>query len=140
MSDNAARALLKQCKDSGYRFFKKPFYTSEIYSWVSECEKNFDLSKQLGGKNPNKRHDFRRNIEYCQNAICPDETFIGFTVNRSVGGLGLRVFNPLYTGQEITIRKGLEAPNLTGTVVWCNKVGEQAYRAGLRLRQPTPTN
>jgi hypothetical protein len=134
MSGNTDGTFLRQCKDLGYRFFEKPFYSSEIYSWVSECEKNFDLSKQLAGKKPDKRHDFRRDIEYCLNASCPHEKFIGFTVNKSIDGLGLRVFNPLYAGQEITILSGLETPNLNGTVIWCNKVGERAYRAGLRLR------
>lgn len=134
MSGHADGALLKQCKDLGYKFFEKPFYSSELYSWISECEKNFDLSKQLVGKKPNKRYDFKRNIEYCLKPSCPHEKFIGFTVNKSIDGLGLRVFNPLYAGQEITILNGLEVPNLNGTVVWCNQVGERTYRAGLRLK------
>ena len=134
MSGYADGALLKQCKDLGYRFFEKPFYSSELYTWVSECEKNFDLSKQLVGKKPNKRHYFKQNIEYRLNASCPLERFVGFTVNKSIDGLGLGVFNPLYAGQEITILNGLEVSNLNGTVIWCNQVGENAYRAGLRLK------
>jgi FixJ family two-component response regulator len=134
MSGHADGALLKQCKDLGYKFFKKPFYSSELYAWASECEKYFDLSKQLVGKKPNKRHDFKQNIEYCLNASLPNEKFIGFTVNKSTNGLGLRVFNPLYAGQEITILNGLETPKLNGTVIWCNKVGESAYHVGLRLK------
>ncbi|MFZ2196302.1 MAG: response regulator [Thermodesulfovibrionales bacterium] len=133
MSDYADGALLKQCKDLGYRFFGKPFDYSELYTWVSECEKHFDLSNQLVGK-PNKRYDFIQDIEYCLNASRPHEKLVGFTVNKSTEGLGLRVFNPLYAGQEITILNGLEAPNLKWTVIWCNKVGESAYRAGLRLK------
>jgi len=134
MSGYAEEALLRQCKDSGYRFFEKPFYFSELYNWASECENNFDLSKQLAGGKPNKRHDFRRNIEYCLNASCPRKKFIAFTVNKSIDGLGLWVFNPLYAGQEITILKGLGGTNLNGTVVWCTKLGERTYRAGLRLK------
>ena len=133
MSDHADWALLKQCKDLGYRFIEKPFYSSELYTWVSECERHFDLSKPLVGKKPNKRYDFIKDIEYCLNASRPQEKFIGFTVNKSIDGLGLRVFNPLCAGQEITILNGLEATNLNGTVIWCNQVGESAYRAGLRL-------
>ncbi len=76
MSGHSDRALLKQCNDSGYRFFKKPFSFSELDSWLSECEKNFNLSKQFGGKMPDKRHDFRRNIVYCLNASCRDEKYI----------------------------------------------------------------
>ena len=135
MSGRADGALLKQCKDLGYRFFEKPFYSSELYAWVSECEKNFDLSRQLAGKKPNKRYDFVQDIEYCLNASRPHEKYIGFTVNKSTDGLGLRVFNPLYVGQEITILNGLEASKLNGTVIWCNQVGESAYRAGLRLKE-----
>ena len=134
MSGHADEALLRRCKESGYRFFQKPFYTSEIYDWISECEKNFDLSKQLGGKKPEKRNDFRRNIEFCLNSPLPDEVFIGLTVNKSIDGLGLRVFNPLHVGQEVTILKGLDGSTLQGTVVWCTKVGEHVYRAGLRLK------
>jgi FixJ family two-component response regulator len=134
MSGYSDEAFLRQCKDSGYRFFEKPFYSSELYSWVRECEKNIDLSKQLAGKKPNKRHEFRRNIKYCLNSSWPDETFVGFTVNKSTVGLGLNVFSPLLPGQEITILNGLEAPNINGTVVWCTKMGEHSYRAGLRLK------
>jgi hypothetical protein len=134
MSGNADGTLLKQCKDLGYRFFEKPFAYSELCTWVSECERNFDLSKQLVGKKPNKRYDFVQDIEYCLNASLPHEKLIGFTVNKSTDGLGLRVFNPLYAGQEITILNGLEASKLNGTVIWCNQVGESAYRAGLRLK------
>ncbi len=134
MSGFADEELLRQCKVSGYRFFQKPFYSSNIHDWVSESEKHFDLSKELGGKMPNKRYDFRRNIEYCIDASCPDEKFSGFTVNKSIDGLGLRIFNPLRSGQEIRIINGLEGPKLHGTVVWCTKVGEHAYRAGLRLK------
>ena len=133
MSGHAGGELLTQCKNLGYRFFEKPFDCSKIYTWVSECEKHFDLSKQLVGKKPNKRYDFIQNIEYCLNASRPHEKYIGFTVNKSIDGLGLRVFNPLYAGQEITILNGLEATKLNGTVIWCNQVGENAYRAGLRL-------
>jgi CheY-like chemotaxis protein len=133
MSGRSDGGLLTQCEDLGYRFFEKPFSCSDLTEWLSECEKNFDLSKQLGGKITNRRYDFRQDIEYCLNASGPHEKFIGLTVNKSADGLGLRVFNPLYAGQEITILNGLEVPNLNGTVVWCNKVGENAYSAGLRL-------
>jgi len=135
MSGHAEGKLLTQCKASGYRFFEKPLDYSELHTWVSECEKHFDLSKQLVGKKPNKRYDFVQDIEYCLNASHPNEKFVGFTVNKSVDGLGLRVFNPLYAGQEITILNGLEASKLNGTVIWCNQVGESAYRAGLRLKE-----
>jgi len=138
MSGHADRELVTQCEDLGHKFFQKPFDCSELHVWVSECEKNFDLSKQLAGKKPNKRYDFIQDIEYCLNASNPREKFIGFTVNKSIDGLGLRVFNPLHAGQEITILNGLEPQNLNGTVVWCNKVDEHAYRAGLRLRQYSP--
>ncbi|MFZ2196303.1 MAG: response regulator [Thermodesulfovibrionales bacterium] len=134
MSGHADGELLKQCKDLGYKFFQKPFDYSELYAWVSECEKYFDLSKPLVGKKPSKRYDFIQDIEYCLNASRPNEKLIGFTVNKSTDGLGLRVFNPLLAGQEITILNGLEATNLNGTVIWCNQVGESAYRAGLRLK------
>lgn len=134
MSGNTDEALLRQCKDAGYRFFQKPFHSSDIYSWVSECEKNFDLSKQLGGKKPNKRYVLRQNIEFCINPPLQNEIFIGITINKSIDGLCLRVLNPLQAGQEITILKGLDGPNLDGTVVWCKKVGENAYHAGLHLK------
>lgn len=133
MSGRADGELLTQCKDLGYSFFEKPFDWSKLYTWTRECEKHFDLSGQLVGKKPNKRYDFIQDIEYCLNASAPYEKFIGFTVNKSMDGLGIRVFNPLYAGQEITILNGLETPRLNGTVIWCNQVGENTYSAGLRL-------
>ena len=133
MSGHSDGELSRQCEGLGYRFFEKPFACSDLTDWLSECEKSIDLSKQLGGKLPDRRYDFKQDIEYCLNGSDPHEKFIGFTVNKSKDGLGLRVFNPLHAGQEITILNGLEAPNLNGTVVWCNKVGENAYTAGLRL-------
>ena len=132
MSGHSEGELVKQCEDLGYRFFEKPFSCSDLTEWLGECEKNFDLSKQLG-ENNGRRYDFKQDIEYCLNGSGPDEKLIGFTVNKSTDGLGLRVFNPLYAGQEITILNGLGVPNLNGTVVWCNKVSENAYTAGLRL-------
>lgn len=133
MSGHSDEELLKKCADSGYRFFEKPFDCSDLSGWTSECADNFDLSRQLGGKITNRRYDFKQNIEYCLNASCQHEKYIGFTINKSTDGLGLRLFNPLQAGQEITILNGLEVPNLKGTVIWCNKVGENAYAAGLRL-------
>ena len=133
MSGHSDGELLKHCEDLGYRFFEKPFSCSDLSDWLSECEGNFDLSKQLGGKNTNRRYDVKQDIEYCLNASGQDEKYIGVTVNKSTAGLGLRVFNPLYAGQEITILNGLEVQNLNGTVVWCNKVSENSYTAGLRL-------
>jgi CheY-like chemotaxis protein len=137
MSGHSDVELLKQCEDLGYRFFEKPFSCSDLTEWLSECESNFDLSKQLGGKLPGRRYDFKQDIEYCLNGSGPYEKLIGFTVNKSMEGLGLRIFNPLHIGQEITILNGLEAANLNGTVVWCRKVGENAYTAGLRLNSVT---
>ena len=133
MSGHSDGELLKQCEDLGYRFFEKPFSCSDLTDWLGECEQNFDLSKQLGGKLPDRRYEFKQDIEYCLNGSGPDEKLIGFTINKSTDGLGLRVFNPLLAGQEITILNGLELPNLNGTVVWCKKVAENAYTAGLRL-------
>ncbi len=132
MSGISDEGLLKQCADLGYRFFEKPFSCSDISGWLGECEENFDLSKPLGG-GKNLRYDFKQDIEYCLNASDPYEKFIGFTVNKSTDGLGLRVFNLLYPGQEIAILKGPEVTNLKGTVIWCNKVGENTYAAGVRL-------
>ena len=133
MSGHSEGELLTQCEDLGYRFFEKPFSCSDLTDWLSDCEKNFDLSRQLAGKITSRRHDFKKDIEYCLNGSGPDEKLIGFTVNKSTDGLGIRIFNPLYAGQEIIILDGSGAPNLNGTIVWCNKVAENAYAAGLRL-------
>jgi CheY-like chemotaxis protein len=133
MSGYSGKELAMQCKELGYKLFKKPFAYAELSHWLSEREKQFDLSQQLGGKKLNRRHDFRQDIEYQLNAADSDKTFMGFTINKSIDGLGLSVFNPLYAGQKITIVNGLGASGLNGTVVWCSKVGENTYRAGLRL-------
>ena len=133
MSGYSDEELAAQCEESGYKLFKKPFAYKELSVWLSEREQYFDLSRQLGGKKINKRYDFKQDIEYQLNTYGSDKKFIGFTVNKSIDGLGLRIFNPLYAGQKITIINGLEVSPLNGTVVWCSKVGEHTYRAGLRL-------
>ena len=73
MSGCTDAKLLKQCEDSGYRFFEKPFECSALSGWLSECEKHFDLSKQLGGKKTDKRSDFKQDIEYYK-GIAPQNT------------------------------------------------------------------
>jgi len=73
MSGCTDAKLLKQCEDSGYRFFEKPFECSDLTGWLSECEKHFDLSKQLGGKKADKRSDFKQDIEYYK-GIAPQNT------------------------------------------------------------------
>jgi CheY-like chemotaxis protein len=133
MSGYSGGELEAQSEESGYKLFKKPFTYEELSGWLRECEGQLDLSRQLGGKKINGRYDFKQDIEYQLNTAGPDKKFMGFTVNKSPDGLGLRVFNPLYAGQKIKIINGLEVPDLKGIVVWCSKVGENTYRAGLRL-------
>jgi CheY-like chemotaxis protein len=126
--------LAAQCEESGCKFFNKPFSRKELSVWLNERQQYFDLSRQLGGKKINKRYSFKQYIEYQLNTFDPDKKYTGFTLNKSIDGLGLKVSNPLYAGQKITIIiNGLEISPLNGTVVWCSKVGENAYRAGLRL-------
>lgn len=133
MSGHSDVGLLTRCEDLGYRFIEKPFACSDLSHWAGGREKDFDLTSQLSGGKTAGRYEFKKDIEFCLNASGMYEKFIGFTVDKSASGLGLRVFNPLRAGQKITILSGLEFPNLNGTVIWCNKVGENAYAAGLRL-------
>jgi FixJ family two-component response regulator len=133
MSGYSGEEIAVQSERPGYKLFKKPFDFTELSGWLRECEKDIDLSQQLCGNKIKRRHDFRQDIEYQLNTAGPDRKFIGFTVNKSPDGLGLRVFNPLYAGQKIKIINGLEVPDLKGIVVWCSKVGENTYSAGLRL-------
>jgi len=133
MSGYSGEDLVTQCEDLGCNFFAKPFTSSELPLWINERRKHVDLSQQLGGPKISRRYDYKQNIVYRLNAAGSRKKFHGFTVNKSDDGLGLRVFNPLRAGQKITIINGLEVPNLDGTVIWCSKEGENAYRAGLRL-------
>jgi CheY-like chemotaxis protein len=129
-SDNS---VISQCADMGCKFFQKPVTFSQLSGWLSECEKLFDLSPQSGGKRINIRYECIQAIEYCLHPADNPEKLIGITVNKSNNGLGLRVFNPLPVGQNVTITRGLEVPPLQGTVMWCSKWSENMYRAGLHL-------
>jgi len=133
MSGYSGEELAAQCEESGFKLFKKPFTYEELSGWLRECEEQSDLSRQLGGRKIKGRYDFRQDIEYQLNTAGPDKKFLGFTVNKSPGGLGLHIFNPLHAGQKIKIISGLGVPDLKGIVVWCSKVGENTYSAGLRL-------
>jgi len=129
-SDNS---VISQCDDIGCKFFQKPVTFSQLSGWLSECEKLFDLSPQSGDKRINIRYECIQAIEYCLHPVDKPEKLIGLTVNKSNTGLGLRVFNPLSVGQNVTITVGLEVSNLQGIVMWCIQLGENIYSAGLRL-------
>lgn len=125
--------LLKMCNDLGCRFFEKPYELSALSGWLSECEKLFDLSQPLNDKRASARQVFTQVIEYYVNPGASREKFIGITLDKSSDGLGLRIFNPLRAGDEITILKRFETTKQKGVVMWCNKKGKTIYRAGLRL-------
>lgn len=133
MSGYNDEEILTVCKDRGYRYFHKPFNLSELTGWLTECEKLFDLSQELSERRLNKREDFKQDVEYCLDPAISQKTFIGIIVNKSDEGLGLHVFNPLRSGDKITVLQGLEAENLNGIVTWCSKQDENIYRTGLRL-------
>ena len=50
MTGYADEDIVKMCKDSGYRYFHKPFTLSELSGWLSQCEKLLDLSQQLNDR------------------------------------------------------------------------------------------
>jgi len=133
MSGYSDNSVISQCDEMGCKFFQKPVTFSQLSGWLSECEKLFDLSQQSGGKRINIRYEYIQAIEYCLHPVDKAEKLVGITVNKSNSGLGLRVFNPLSVGQNVTITGGLEVPPLQGTVMWCSKLSENIYRAGLHL-------
>ena len=133
MSGCSDEELVTQCEDLGCTLIAKLYTSSELPCWLDERQKHVDLSQQLRAPKIRGRYFYRQDIEYRLDAAGLEDKYLGFTVNKSEDGLGLRVFNPLRSGQKITIINGLEVPNLNGTVVWCSKEGENAYRAGLRL-------
>ncbi len=79
----------------------------------------------------NLRFEFQRNIEYSLNSGSGKETFEGIITDISEAGIGLYVFKPLKVGQEITIEKGISEYFKRGIVRWCNKMGDNVYRAGM---------
>ncbi|MDH4232170.1 MAG: response regulator [Nitrospirota bacterium] len=125
--------LLKMCRDLGCRFFEKPVELSDLSGWLTECEKHYDLSQPLNDKRAGTRHVFNQVIEYFVNPEASHEKFIGITLDKSFDGLGLRIFNPLRTGEEITIYNRFEKTKKPGVVLWCRRQGKTIYRAGLRL-------
>ncbi len=133
MSGYSDEELVKQCEQLGCKLFAKPFKFSELSGWLSQCEKNFDLSQKLNERRVTRRFDFKKDIEYRVNPAISQEIFMGMTFDKNNEGLGLRIFNPLLPGEEITIIKGFETAPLKGVVKWCRKQGESTYMAGLRL-------
>jgi DNA-binding NtrC family response regulator len=95
MSICSEERLLRLCKDSGYRFFEKPFNKEELTAWLSESERNFDLSKQLRGMPAEARYEFGQDIEYCLNSSGLRKKYVGLSSGKSKRGLGLSIFNPL---------------------------------------------
>lgn len=133
MSEYPDEEVAAECESLGCKSLAKPFIASELPRWLSERRKHFDLSQQLDGRNRRSRSDYRQYVEYCLDAAGSYKKFSGFTMNKSDDGLGLRVFNPLRAGQNITIMNGMEVPPVNGTVMWCSKEDENTYRAGLRV-------
>ena len=133
MSAYPDEELLNMCNDLGCRFFEKPLELSELSGWLSECEKLFDLSSPLNDKRAGNRYVLNQVIEYWINPETSHEKFIGVTLDKSDDGLGLRIFNPLRAGEEITIFNRFEKTRKPGVVLWCRKQGKTIYRAGLRL-------
>jgi CheY-like chemotaxis protein len=133
MSAYPDEELLSLCNDLGCRLFEKPLELSALSGWLGECEKLFDLSQALNDKRVGSRYVFNQVVEYCINPESAHEKFIGVTLDKSNDGLGLRIFNPLRTGEEITIYNRFEKTRKPGVVLWCRKQGKTIYRAGLRL-------
>ncbi len=133
MSAYPDEELLSLCNDLGCRLFEKPLELSALSGWLGECEKLFDLSRPLNDKREGSRYVFNQVVEYSINPEGSHEKFIGITLDKSNDGLGLRIFNPLRTGEEITIFNRFEKTRKPGIVLWCRKQGKTIYRAGLRL-------
>ena len=89
MSICSEERLLRLCEDSGYRFFEKPLSYEELSGWLSECEGNFDLSKQLGGLPVEEHHELRQDIGYSLDSSGLQEKYAGFKVDKSTSGLSM---------------------------------------------------
>jgi DNA-binding NtrC family response regulator len=72
--------LLRFCENSGYRYFEKPFNFEKLTGWLGECESNFDLSKQLGGRPVEARHGCRQDIGYHLNSSGLQEKYEGWKI------------------------------------------------------------
>ena len=135
ISGNSDEALLKMCADLGCHYFLKPFAFSELSRWLSGWEHLPPPSPLVENKRANKRHAHNMAIEYLLHPADPLRRYRGITIDKSNSGLGLTVFHALQSGEVITIINSPEAPAMQGTVLWCNKLGEDMYRAGVRLSQ-----
>ncbi len=85
----------------------------------------------MKNKRAKVRFKFQRNIEYILDYRSDNEIFEGVITDITDEGLGLYLFNPLEVSQGITIKKGISEYFNKGIVKWCNKMGDNLYRAGM---------
>ncbi len=86
---------------------------------------SFDRRKQ-------ERHNFPEilEIEYVTDPYETQKVLKGRVININDSGLCLIVSEPLFEGQEITIKSDLNTPSQTVTVHWIEKIDHGCYKIG----------
>jgi c-di-GMP-binding flagellar brake protein YcgR len=91
-------------------------------------------SMPYSGLRRDTRYDFPATIEYVMGSQTGDEAVHkGVTINLSLTGLGLYIFDLLPEGQQITIKSALPVDARTATICWTRKEDDNFYRTGLKF-------
>jgi hypothetical protein len=62
-----------------------------------------------------------------------DRLLRGVVINISMSGLGIYLFEPLSTGQEIVLKSLLPGRHVVYTICWCKQIADGFYQAGMRM-------
>jgi PilZ domain len=80
------------------------------------------------------RYDFPSTIEYVLGSQAGDEVaHKGVTIDLSVAGLCMYIFDPLPQGQKIIIKTALPVGSGTAAICWTRKEENSLFRSGLKF-------
>jgi len=121
----------KQIQQQGFSFFSKPLNLSAFSNWLDQCEKRIDLSRPLGSRRKETRHDALFEVGYFLNRS--NDLMTATVVNVSDSGIGLNLAIPLRPKQTIHFKTALslDIPCSSGSVVWIMKNSDGSFRAGV---------
>jgi DNA-binding response OmpR family regulator len=120
----------RKIRQRGYAFFQKPIDYSELSAWLEEREERMDLSRPLGSRRKEARHETRHAVRCLVDRT--GKAVDALTVNMSDSGLCLKLAVPLATSQTIQISTAQAVMACrTASVRWVSRNPDGSYLAGL---------
>ncbi len=118
----------------GCAFFEKPLDFNKLAAWFDECELRTDLSQPLGFIRGEKRQADNKEIAF--QALPSADIQKGIAVNRSPSGLCLKITDPLWPDQTVTIQAEGSRSSRSASVRWIREMGDDLYLVGLQFVSP----